>query len=106
MRPTHRRTACLYILASLLGLALCVNVFGQSGTLPTWSGSFIYQGTQYTYTMVGTNPAGGGSTTVPVYLIPVKVTIGSVVYDPAVVLNSVLASPIFCTPPKVRTHAR
>jgi hypothetical protein len=50
--------------------------------------------------MVGTNPAGGGSTTVPVYLIPVKVTIGSVVYDPAVVLNSVLASPIFCTPPQ------
>ena len=79
-------------------LVLPINAFAQSLPLPTWTGSFTYQGTQYTYTMVGTDPAGGGTMTIPVYLVPLKITIGSVVYDPATVLSSVLSSPIFCTP--------
>jgi hypothetical protein len=103
MRPTPPTGP--YILVLLVCLAFGADAFAQSAPLPTWSGSFNYQGT-YSYTMVGTNPTGGNSTTIPVYLIPLKITIGSVVYDPSTVLNSVLASPIFCTPPQGRTHAR
>jgi hypothetical protein len=45
-----------------------------SGTgLPTWQGSFTYKGTTYKYVMVGSDPAKGSkTTTVPVFVIPLK----------------------------------
>ncbi len=97
MASTLRQSGRLYTLAIAIFPVLQAYALPQAGTLPTWNGSFSYQGTQYSYTMVGTSPTGGGSTAVPVYLIPVKITIGSAVYDPSAVLDSVLASPIFCT---------
>lgn len=40
-------------------------------TLPTWQGSFSYQGTSYPYTMIGSDPALGGTTNTPVEIIPI-----------------------------------
>jgi hypothetical protein len=75
--------------------------------LTTWNGSFKYQNVIYNYNMVGTAPGTGTSTTVPVFVIPVKMvyTKGTktLAFDPLTkklsngqtVLNNVLASPIF-----------
>jgi hypothetical protein len=40
--------------------------------LPTWNGSFTYQGTGYTYNMVGAAPSTNTSTTISRIIIPVK----------------------------------
>jgi hypothetical protein len=75
-------------------------------SLQTWNGSFNYQGTNYTYNMVGTAPAGNASTTVQVYVIPLEVVITrrktKTTFDPAHVLsngktvtNNTVTSPIF-----------
>ena len=42
--------------------------------LPTWNGSFVYRNHTYRYNMVGTAPSTGTSTTVPVFIVPVKLT--------------------------------
>jgi hypothetical protein len=75
--------------------------------LPTWNGSFIYKGTTYTYNMVGNDPSTDLSTSVPVYIIPIKLIITNKnnkikTYDPATVLpngltvvQNTVASPIF-----------
>jgi len=75
-------------------------------SLQTWNGSFNYQGTNYNYNMVGTAPSSNASTTVQVYIIPLKVVITrrrtKTTFDPAHVLsngktvtNNTVASPIF-----------
>ncbi len=84
------------------------NAFGiqAAASLQTWNGSFVYGGKTYTYNMVGGAPAGNSSTTIPTYVIPVKITVvkGTVTstFDPSHVLsnnNSVTTntvnSPIF-----------
>jgi hypothetical protein len=75
--------------------------------LPTWYGSFTYQGTKYTYNMVGTAPSTNTSTTVQVYIIPIKVVITSskgaqTTYDPShlltngkTVIQNTVDSPLF-----------
>jgi hypothetical protein len=56
----------------VIGLLLSCSAFCQ---VPTWTGSFSYQGTIYRYTMVGTSPImTNKTTTVPVYLIPLSFT--------------------------------
>lgn len=41
--------------------------------VPLWSGSFSYNGTAYSYSMVGTNPASGSATTsIPLVIIPLE----------------------------------
>ncbi len=76
-------------------------------SLQTWNGSFTYGGSNYTYNMVGTAPSTNTSTTVPVYIIPVKIVItprrgSKVTYDPSHVLSNgntvtqnTVTSPIF-----------
>ena len=75
-------------------------------SLQSWNGSFTYGGTQYTYNMVGTAPSTDNSTTVPVYIIPIKIVVTShrtrYTYDPSHVLsngktvtNNTIASPVF-----------
>jgi hypothetical protein len=75
-------------------------------SLQTWNGSFNYQGTNYSYNMVGTAPSSNVSTTVQVYVIPLKVVITrrrtKTTFDPAHVLsngktvtNNTVGSPIF-----------
>ena len=78
-----------------------------SAALPTWNGSFLYKGTDYTYNMVGTHPSTNTSTTVPVFIIPIKVessrTLGtqytlnptSVLSDGKTVNRSTILSPVF-----------
>ncbi len=78
-----------------------------AASLPSWNGSFTYSGTNYSYNMVGTAPSSNTSTTIPTYIIPVKIVITNkngtkTTFDPAHVLsngNSVttntLDSPIF-----------
>ena len=40
--------------------------------LTTWNGTFVYKTKTYKYNMVGTTPTTGTSTTIPVFIIPVK----------------------------------
>jgi hypothetical protein len=77
--------------------------------LTQWNGSFTDLTKQkITYTMVGTNPANGSvSTTVPVYIIPIKMvypkTNGNHTFNPVTtkvsngltVVDNIVASPIF-----------
>jgi hypothetical protein len=77
-------------------------------SLQTWNGSFSYGGSNYTYNMVGTAPSTNTSTTVQVYIIPVKIVITArrggtkTTFDPSHVLSNgntvtqnTVASPIF-----------
>jgi len=81
---------------------------GQAATpLTTWNGKFTYQGVSYSFNMVGTDPTKTNTTTtIPVFIIPVKIVITKgatkTTFDPAHVLsngktvtNNTTASPIF-----------
>ena len=75
--------------------------------LTTWNGSFSFNGSTFSYNMVGTAPSTGSSTTVAVEIIPVKIVITNrrgvlTTYDPSHVLSNgntvtanTVASPIF-----------
>ncbi len=75
--------------------------------LTTWNGSFTYNGSNYSYNMVGTAPSTNASTTVQAYIIPLKIVItprrgSKVTYDPSHVLSNgntvitnTVVSPIF-----------
>jgi hypothetical protein len=75
--------------------------------LKTWNGAFTYRGTTYKYNMVGTAPSTGTSTTIPVFVIPVKMVYKkgttTTTFDPLTkkltngqtVLKNTLESPIF-----------
>src|SRR5579863_602443 len=74
-----------------------------STPLQTWNGSFTYNGTKYSYNMVGVAPSTGGSASITAYVIPVKIVISNgAVYDPSTLLSNgrtvtddTMASPIF-----------
>jgi hypothetical protein len=76
--------------------------------LKTWNGSFVYQSKTYKYNMVGTSPSTGTSTTIPVFIIPVKLSYvtstGTTVFSPQhklsngqTVIQNTTTSPIFQT---------
>jgi hypothetical protein len=69
---------------------------------PTWNFSYSYLATTYTDTFVGTNPTGGTSTTVPTYIIPIKMSLSGFAPSPSkklsngkTVIANTTASPIF-----------
>jgi hypothetical protein len=71
-------------------------------TAPTWTNSFTINGKTYKYTLVGSAPATGTKTQVPVVIVPVKLTVSDyLVNGSPLVLNAsdiashVIASPIF-----------
>lgn len=75
-------------------------------SLPTWNGSFTYGGSNYTYNMVGKAPSSNTSTSIPTYIIPIKIVITSrrtqYTFDPSHVLSNgktvvqnTTASPVF-----------
>ena len=80
-----------------------------AATLTQWNGSFTdLTKRKITYTMVGTDPSKGGvSSTIPVYIIPIKMVYpknnGNHTFDPVTttvsngltVVNNVIASPLF-----------
>ncbi len=63
------------------------NRLAAGAKLQEWSRSFTNGGKSYTYTMVGTDPAGGVSTTIPVEFIPIIFKIGTVTFDPTQAVN-------------------
>lgn len=74
----------------------------RAASVPTWNFSYSYLGKTYTDTFVGTNPTGGASTTVPTYLIPIKMTLAGFTASPnkklsngKTVVANTTASPIF-----------
>ncbi len=83
-----------------------LNRDGESGvTVPNWTSSFVDNGQTYTFTMLGTNPSlGSSTTTLTAILIPVKFTFSNgVVLDPTApvygqsksVIQLTQASPLF-----------
>jgi hypothetical protein len=69
---------------------------------PTWTYSLVYSGKTYPEVFIGTNPTTGTSTTIPVYLVPVKMVYGSTSYDPSTltangvsIVQNVINSPVF-----------
>src|SRR5262249_28430241 len=66
-------------------------------SVPTWSGSFTTGGTAYPFTMVGTDPAAGQATHVPVEIIPLRMDFagsGGVLEDRGMAAD-LEASPVF-----------
>jgi len=62
-------------------------------SLESWNGSFTYNGTNYSYNMVGAAPSTNTTATIPVYIIPVKIVITSrsgskTTFDPSHVLSN------------------
>ena len=103
--------ACCCLLVSAAALVL-----GQGGptapppafppqtiSLPTFTSHATVAGTNYTYTLLGNDPAKGGTTTIPTVLAAIKLTIqprmdaagNKAVLDAGPVANQVIASPIF-----------
>lgn len=80
---------------------------GSLQTLPSWSQGFTVAGTQYSYTLLGTDPGNGATTTtIPTLLVPLRITVSDymvngkpLVLDATPQMASVEASPIF-TPAK------
>ncbi len=78
---------------------------GTLNTLPSWSAPFTINGTQYSYTLLGTDPAQGPAITViPTMIVPIRLTIPDyivngkpLVLDGDRAMPSVLNSPIFHT---------
>ncbi len=68
-----------------------------SPQLPTWSSSFIYNGTTYSYTMIGTDPsAGSATTTVPVTIVPLKIIFSDgTTFDGSQQVANTVSSPLF-----------
>jgi hypothetical protein len=78
------------------------NIHTPASFPPTWTFSYTYSKKTYNETFIGTTASGGASTTVPVYIVPIKMVYGSTSYDPTVVtqngvsiIQNVLNSPIF-----------
>jgi hypothetical protein len=73
------------------------NSGGGSSTIPTWSSAFTYNGVNYPYTMVGTNPSDGSvTTTVPTEIIPIDLSFSSgIALDGTKKVGPTIASPIF-----------
>jgi hypothetical protein len=74
----------------------------KPSALPLWDFKWNYNGTDYTAVFVGTDPARGSATTkVPVYIIPVEMTYGSLKENPnklvkgTTVTKLTITSPIF-----------
>src|SRR6185436_17823549 len=75
----------------------------QTISLPTFTSHATVAGTNYTYTLLGNDPAKGGTTTIPTVLAAIRLTIEArmdaagkkAVLDAGSVANQVIASPIF-----------
>ena len=76
---------------------------GTIETLPNWSANFTVSGTQYSYTLIGTDPAQGpAATLIPTIIVPIRLTIPDyivngqpLVLDGRHTIPAMLNSPIF-----------
>jgi chitinase len=75
----------------------------QTISLPTFTRSYSVGGTNYSYTLIGGDPAKGGTTTIPTVLVPITLTIEApmnemgkkAVLDASLDVPRVLSSPVF-----------
>jgi len=85
--PTARFTTLPPRLRTDIALAAAASI-----PLTTWNGSFTYAGRKYTYNMVGTAPSSNTNTTIPVYIIPVKIVVTrsttKTTFDPTHILSN------------------
>jgi chitinase len=95
---------CLILTLSIgIPCALAQNPLRQ--TVPTFTGSFVANGKQYSYTIAGKEPESGGTTEIPTVLVPLSLSFdargglskakGKVVMNAEVDVPEVLHSPIF-----------
>jgi hypothetical protein len=70
-----------------------------SKSFPHFTQSFVYNGQEFPYTMVGYQPRSGKSTTVRPVIIPLRVRFQffeqDATFEPDIAVNNILASPIF-----------
>lgn len=86
-----------------LCLATCLACAADVQTVPTFTGSFVSNGKQYSYTMAGRDPAPGGATTIPTVVVPLILSFeargglggADTSMDATGTLPEVLHSPIF-----------
>lgn len=72
-------------------------------TVPTFTGSFVTDGKQYSYTIAGQNPESGGTTTIPTVVVPLSLSFDAsggrsghtVIANAEDHVRDILRSPIF-----------
>lgn len=88
----------VFLLASIAAVAQIATA-PASAAVPTFAGSFSASGKQYTYTVVGRRPEGGGTTTIPTVLVPISLAFRqggrTLTADASADVPKVLQSPIF-----------
>ncbi len=72
---------------------LRTDVIAPAASLESWNGSFAFNGTTYTYNMVGTAPSTNSTATIATLIIPVKIVITNrnrttTTFDPSHVLSN------------------
>lgn len=93
----------LLLSVSLIGSAAFTAPPSSLATVPTFTGSFVTNGNQYSYTMAGRQPQSGGTTTIPTVLVPIILSFQArgglggphAAMDAAANVPEVLHSPIF-----------
>ncbi len=95
------------LLCLILGAALSVEAQKTPPqplrTVPTFTGSFVTNGKNYSYTMAGGKPELGGTTTIPTVIVPLSLSFEAsggpgghkTVMTPVGDLAKILLSPIF-----------
>lgn len=79
-------------------LTLTVSLSAASQSVPTFTRSFTLNGSQSEYTAIGGDPSKGGTTSIPIVVVPVSLTFETrqgVKLDPAADVPKLLHSPIF-----------
>ncbi len=65
-----------------------VNAGTESPSLRNWTFSYTYDGRTYNDVILGKAPSSGKSTTIPVYLIPIRLKLGTFVANPKGTLSN------------------
>lgn len=73
-----------------------------AASISTWTYGWTYGGSAYSAAIVGSDPSGNSTTTVPVYVIPIKLVVAGQTFSPATLQSNgksatanTLASPLF-----------
>ncbi len=88
-------------------LLLPISSYAQDTAVPNFTRTYNTAGTDYSYTVVGADPAKGGTTTIPTVLVPITLTIEApmdaagkkAVLDASSDVARVIGSPIFARYP-------
>ncbi|MEO6909855.1 MAG: glycoside hydrolase, partial [Edaphobacter sp.] len=107
LKPDIRSIATSLLLLPLLalpsGLAQSAVSPTASASVPTFTRSYSMAGTDYSYTVVGSDPTHGGTTTIPTVLVPITLSFDApvdatgrkAILDARQDVSKVVRSPIF-----------